>query len=93
MIPLYNRKCSLHNDILGARGAGISAIWLNRYGMPCPDSSLAREITAFEPLDAVFALLSLPSEVGSNLYETQDSFIIPISREARPHLPINFRWR
>ena len=53
-----------HNDILGARGAGIRAIWLNRYGMPCPDSSLAREITAFEPLEAVFALLSLPSLSG-----------------------------
>ena len=50
-----------HNDILGARGAGIRAIWLNRYGVPCPDSSLAREITAFEPLEAVFALLSRPS--------------------------------
>lgn len=50
-----------HTDILGARGAGIRAIWLNRYGVPCPDSSLAREITAFEPLEAVLALLSLPS--------------------------------
>jgi HAD superfamily hydrolase (TIGR01549 family) len=48
------------NDIIGARAAGIRAIWLNRFGMPCPDPSLASEISAFEPLEAVFALLSLP---------------------------------
>jgi HAD superfamily hydrolase (TIGR01662 family) len=48
------------NDIIGARAAGIRAIWLNRYGVPCPDPSLASEISAFEPLEAVFALLSLP---------------------------------
>lgn len=48
------------NDIIGARAAGIRAIWLNRYGMPCPDPSLASEISAFEPLEAVFALLPLP---------------------------------
>src|SRR5258706_2013864 len=48
------------NDIIGARAAGIRAIWLNRYGVPCPDPSLASEISAFEPLEALFALLSLP---------------------------------
>ena len=48
------------NDIIGARAAGIRAIWLNRYGVPCPDPSLASEISAFEPLEAVLALLSLP---------------------------------
>lgn len=48
-----------HNDIIGARGVGIRAIWLNRYGIPCPDPALAQEITAFEPLEAMFALLSL----------------------------------
>lgn len=47
------------NDIVGARGAGIRAIWLNRYGIPCPDSSLAQEISAFEPVEAVIALLLL----------------------------------
>lgn len=47
------------NDIIGAHRAGIRAIWLNRHGIPCPDPSLAREITAYEPLEAVFALLSL----------------------------------
>jgi len=49
------------NDIVGARGAGIRAIWLNRAGMPCPDPTLATEITAFEPIEDVLALLSLPS--------------------------------
>jgi HAD superfamily hydrolase (TIGR01549 family) len=52
---------SWQNDIIGAGAAGIRAIWLNRYGIPCPDPSLASEISAFEPLEAVFALLSLPS--------------------------------
>lgn len=47
------------NDIVGARGAGMRAIWLNRYGVPCSDPSLAWEIRAFEPLEAVLALLSL----------------------------------
>ena len=47
------------NDIIGARGVGIRAIWLNRYGVPCPDPSLAQEISAFEPLEVLIALLSL----------------------------------
>ncbi len=47
------------NDIVGARGVGIRAIWLNRYGIPCPDPSLAQVITAYEPIEAVIALLSL----------------------------------
>jgi HAD superfamily hydrolase (TIGR01549 family) len=47
------------NDIVGARGAGIRAIWLNRYGTACPDPSLAHEITAFEPVEVLLALLSL----------------------------------
>lgn len=47
------------NDVIGAHRAGIKAIWLNRYGIPCPDPSLAKEISAFEPIEAVFALLSL----------------------------------
>lgn len=34
-------------DILPASACGMKAVWLNRYGQPCPDPSLAREITSF----------------------------------------------
>ena len=44
-------------DVLGARAAGIRAIWLNRHGRPCPDPALAHELTALEPTEAVLALL------------------------------------
>lgn len=37
-------------DIVGANAAGIRAIWLNRFGSPCPDRALAAEI---QTLDAV----------------------------------------
>lgn len=40
-------------DILGARQAGIRAIWLNRRGIPCPDPALAHELLAFEPLEEI----------------------------------------
>jgi HAD superfamily hydrolase (TIGR01549 family) len=38
-------------DILPASACGMKAVWLNRYGQPCPDPSLAREITSFTGLD------------------------------------------
>lgn len=38
-------------DILPARSLGMRAVWLNRYGMTCPDASLAREIKTFEGAD------------------------------------------
>jgi putative hydrolase of the HAD superfamily len=41
------------SDILGARQAGIRAIWLNRAGLPCPDPTLAWELQALEPLAEV----------------------------------------
>jgi putative hydrolase of the HAD superfamily len=44
-------------DVLGARAAGVAAIWLNRHGRPCPDPTLARELRALEPTDDVAALL------------------------------------
>jgi HAD superfamily hydrolase (TIGR01549 family) len=48
-------------DIVGARRVGLSAIWLNRKGIACPNPSMASEIRAFEPLEAILSLLSLPS--------------------------------
>lgn len=38
-------------DILPASSCGMKAVWLNRYGQPCPDPSLAREITSYTGLD------------------------------------------
>lgn len=49
---------SWQSDVLGAHGLGIRTLWLNRYGAVCPDETLATEITAFEPLEQVLALLT-----------------------------------
>lgn len=38
-------------DILPASACGMKAVWLNRYRQPCPDPSLAREITSYAGLD------------------------------------------
>lgn len=48
---------SWQDDILGARGAGTRAIWMNRYGERCPDPGKAQEIDALEPVDEVAALI------------------------------------
>lgn len=40
-------------DVLGARNAGIRAVWLNRGRLPCPDPSLAHELHALEPVQQV----------------------------------------
>ncbi len=48
---------SWENDVLGAIGCGMSAIWLNRYRRTCPDPSLAVEINGFEPVESVLYTL------------------------------------
>ncbi len=48
---------SWENDVLGAIGSGMSAIWLNRYRRTCPDPSLAVEINGFEPVESVLHTL------------------------------------
>ena len=45
-----------HADIEGARAAGVRPIWLNRLGMPSPDSSVT-EIRALEPLERVWHVI------------------------------------
>ncbi|HVU70859.1 MAG TPA: HAD family hydrolase [Ktedonobacteraceae bacterium] len=46
-------------DVLGARQAGIRAIWFNRGGLACPNPALALELRALEPLaSAAAAILS-----------------------------------
>lgn len=44
-------------DVLGATGAGIRAIWLNRTGNACPDPALAAELRAFEPIEKALELI------------------------------------
>lgn len=44
-------------DIVGAARLGMRAIWLNRHGVPCPDRTLASEISALEPVDGVLDLI------------------------------------
>lgn len=48
-------------DILGARAAGIRAVWLNRHGRPCPDATLAHELASLEATADVLSLLLGPS--------------------------------
>ncbi len=47
-------------DILPASACGMKAVWLNRYGLPCPDPARAQEITSYTELD-VRELLDWPS--------------------------------
>ena len=50
---------SWDNDVLGAVGCGLPAIWLNRYRRACPDPLLAVEINGFEPVEDVLNVLNL----------------------------------
>lgn len=38
-------------DILPASAYGMKAVWLSRYGQPCPDPSVARVITSYTEFD------------------------------------------
>lgn len=44
-------------DVLGARAAGVRAIWLNRHGFACPDPALAHELRSLEATALVVDLL------------------------------------
>jgi HAD superfamily hydrolase (TIGR01549 family) len=44
-------------DVLGARAAGVRAVWLNRHGLLCPDPTLAHELSSLEPTALVVDLL------------------------------------
>lgn len=45
-------------DILGARAAGLRAVWFNRWGTPAPEPSLAREVRSLSPTAALVSLLT-----------------------------------
>jgi HAD superfamily hydrolase (TIGR01509 family) len=44
-------------DVLGARAAGIRAVWLNRTGRPCPGPTKGAEIKSLFPTASVVGLL------------------------------------
>jgi putative hydrolase of the HAD superfamily len=44
-------------DVIGARAAGVRAVWLNRHGLPCPDPALAHELASLKPTTVVIELL------------------------------------
>jgi putative hydrolase of the HAD superfamily len=53
---------SWQNDVIGARNAGIPAIWFNRYNQPYPettDSTRILTITQLEPIDVTLRLLAV----------------------------------
>ena len=51
---------SWENDVLGALGSGMGAVWLNRYRRDCPDPSLAVEIAGLEPVERTLRILGVP---------------------------------
>ena len=55
---------SWENDVLGALGSGMAAVWLNRYGRDCPDPSLAVEIRSLEPVGDVLRVLGVRASRG-----------------------------
>jgi putative hydrolase of the HAD superfamily len=44
-------------DVLGARAAGLRAVWLNRHGHLSPDPRFAHELVSLEPTTDVLVLL------------------------------------
>lgn len=40
-------------DVLGARAAGIRAVWFNPLGRPCPEPGCVTELSAWEPVEDV----------------------------------------
>ena len=50
---------SWENDVLGALGSGMAAVWLNRYRLVRPDTGRAVEIRGFEPLGDMLGILGV----------------------------------
>ncbi len=48
---------SWESDIVGARNAGIRAIWFNRYGNVCPEPSSAIEVDSLLPSENILSLI------------------------------------
>lgn len=54
---------SWESDVVGARAAGIPAVWLNRHGLACPGPALAYEIRSLDPQELVGLLSGLEASV------------------------------
>jgi FMN phosphatase YigB (HAD superfamily) len=54
---------SWENDVLGARAAGIRAVWLNRRGVLIPDPALAGEIGDLGSLTMSLGSLAVEEKV------------------------------
>jgi putative hydrolase of the HAD superfamily len=52
------------SDVLGARAAGIRAVWLNRAGLPCPGPAQCAEIRSLLPTESVLELLFSGGDVA-----------------------------
>ena len=50
---------SWENDVLGALGSGIAAVWLNRYRLTCSSPGLATEIRELEPVGDILEILGI----------------------------------
>jgi len=50
---------SWENDVLGALGSGMAAVWLNRYRLERPPARRVVEIRSFEPLGDMLAILGV----------------------------------
>ena len=55
---------SWENDVLGALGSGMSAVWLNRYRLTCPGPGRAVEIRGLEPAGELLRVLGVPASRG-----------------------------
>jgi HAD superfamily hydrolase (TIGR01509 family) len=55
---------SWKNDVLGARSAGLSAIWINRYAQTCPNPSIATEIKQIRNCETLLHLVESRSQTS-----------------------------
>lgn len=54
------------NDVLGARAAGIRAVWFNRFAQPNPEPDRVPEIESLRDLRRVEQALSKPAPEGAS---------------------------
>lgn len=53
------------SDILGGHSVGMRTIWLNRYGLKCPDPSITREIRGYEPIESTLEIFQAVIGIGN----------------------------
>ena len=55
---------TFEQDVLGALGSGMAAVWLNRYRLTCPDPELVIEIRGLEPVGDILEGLGVRAGGG-----------------------------